>query len=232
MTAGGSRLWKSTSTTDRRTVPAASLPRLNPQLTLRWIDITDLRNQQWGFITSGQCARMELTLTDQKRLRQNGYLESVAHGVMREADRVRDPVVDPARLAWVAAGKDLYPDERLSAEWPDHVVSGTTALAIHGLGEPVGALPQLSVIRSSSARRYQSRTADLLASDVPLTWDDVTLVDGLPIATPVVAIAQVGNPEWSLVDEPATYLEDVAAAAASHPHRAQIAQAVAAVTVR
>lgn len=209
-------------------MPAASLPRLNPQLTLRWIDTTDLRNQQWGFITSGQCARMELTLTDQKRLRQNGYLESVAHGVMREPDRVRDAVVNSAQLAWVAAGKDLYPDERLSAEWPDHVVSGTTALAIHRLGEPVGALPQLSLIRSSSARRYQSSTADLLALDAPLTWDQVDLINGLPVATPTVAIATLAAvTEPDQVDSLATYLDAVAAAAAEHPNREAIVRAVA-----
>ncbi|MFE0750685.1 hypothetical protein [Gordonia sp. NPDC058843] len=211
-------------------MPASDLPRLNPQLTLRWIDTADLRTAQWGLITSGQGARFEMTATDLKRLRQNRYLVPVAHAVMCEPDRVGDGVLESARLAWVAAGKELFPGERLAAAWPDYVVTGTTALALHELADPIGPQPQLAVIRTNSARRYSSSTAELLAVDVPPSWDEVTLLDGLPVATPAAAIAALAATEPTLVDDLTEYLSDVAAASADRPDHDLIVRAIARAT--
>lgn len=208
----------------------AHLPRLNPQLTLRWIDTADVRAQQWGFLTTGQCARIEMTATDLKRLRQNKYLVPVAHRVMREPGRVGGRVLESARLAWVAAGTFLFPGERLAATWPDHVVTGTTALAIHGLADVTGPLPQLAVIRTNSIRRYSVRTAELLAVDGPLSWDEVTLIDGLPVATPAAAIATLAATDPARAADLAAYLSGVARASADRPDHDLIVQAVAQAT--
>ncbi|MFI8774081.1 type IV toxin-antitoxin system AbiEi family antitoxin domain-containing protein [Gordonia sp. NPDC062954] len=132
-----------------------SPPRLSPQLARQALVIDDVLAQQWGFITTGQCLRLGLTRTHITRLRQPGYLDGVAHGVMRRPRRVRSGVLYGARLAWVAAGGDLFPAERLAAEWPDYVVTATTALALHGLAEAV-SLPQLAVINTRGARERWS----------------------------------------------------------------------------
>lgn len=202
-------------------------PRRSSPLWARWIDTADLRARQWGFITSGQCGRLGLDLTQQKRLRQRGMLKAVAYGVMREPDRSDDAgVLVAARLAWVNAGKDLFPEERLVAGWPDYVVTATTALAIHGLADPAGELPQLAMIRTHSARRQLS-TADVIGVDVPVTWDEVALLDGLPVATPAAAIATLASAEPPLVDDLVIYLDTVAAAATERPDLREIVQAIA-----
>ncbi|QGP90578.1 hypothetical protein GKZ92_22940 (plasmid) [Gordonia sp. 135] len=207
-------------------------PRLNTQLTLRWLDIADLLAEQWGFITSGQCARLELTRTDQKRLRQNGYLVPVAHGVMCQPDHLGDRVVDTARLAWVAAGKDLFPSERLAARWPDYVVTAMTALELHGLSETCCHLPQLAVIRTSSGHR-RTATAQPIGVSQPLSWhDDVTVLDGLPVATPASAIKVLGSEGRHLVDDLIGYLRTIAEAAADHPDHDAIMEAIASVIER
>jgi hypothetical protein len=199
---------------------------------MRWIDTADLRTEQWGFITTGQCARYEMTTTDLKRLRQNKYLVPVAHRVMREPDRVGEGVLEAARLAWVAAGKFLFPAERLTATWPDHVVTGTTALSVHGLTAATGPLPQLAVIRTNSVRRYSVRTAEMLAVDDPLSWDEVTLIDGLPVATPAAAIATLTATNPAMAGDLASYFDTVAAASASadRPDHDLIVQAIARAT--
>ncbi|MFV3116734.1 hypothetical protein [Gordonia amicalis] len=203
------------------------LPRLNTQLTLRWLDIADLLTEQWGFITSGQCARFELTRTDQKRLRQNGYLVPVARGVMCQPDLLGDRVVDTARLAWVAAGKDLLPSERLAARWPDYVVTATTALELHGLGETSCPLPQLAAIRTSSGHR-RTTTAELLGVSQPLSWHhDVTVLNGLPVATPASAITVLVAEGRHLLDDLTGYLQAIGEAVADRPDRDAIMEAIA-----
>lgn len=201
-------------------------PRHSSPLWARWIDTADLRARQWGFITSGQSGRLGLDLTQQKRLRQRGMLKAVAYGVMREPDRSDDAgVLAAARLAWVNAGKDLFPEERLAAGWPDYVVTATTALAIHGLADPAGELPQLAMIRTHSARRQLS-TADVIGVEVPVTWDEVALLDGLPVATPAAAITTLAAAEPPLVDDLAGYLAAVIVSAVDYPDRAAIESAV------
>ena len=201
-------------------------PRHSSPLWARWIDTADLRARQWGFITSGQSGRLGLDLTQQKRLRQRGMLKAVAYGVMREPDRSDDAgVLAAARLAWVNAGKDLFPEERLAAGWPDYVVTATTALAIHGLAAPAGELPQLAMIRTHSARRQLS-TADVIGVEVPVTWDEVALLDGLPVANPAAAITTLAAAEPPLVDDLAGYLAPVIVSAVDHPDRAAIESAV------
>ena len=202
-------------------------PRHSSPLWARWIDTADLRARQWGFITSGQSGRLGVDLTQQKRLRQRGMLKAVAYGVMREPDRSDDEgVLADARLAWVNAGKDLFPEERLAAGWPDYVVTATTALAIHGLAEPAGELPQLAHTRARWPR-YQLSTADVITVEVPVTWDEVSLLDGLPVATPATAIATLVSTEPPLVDDLASYLDTVAAAATERPDLRKIVQAIA-----
>ncbi len=208
-------------------VAPTPLPRLNTQLTLRWLDIADLLADQWGFITSGQCARFELTRTDQKRLRQNGYLVPVVHGVMRQPDHLGDSVVDTARLAWVAAGKDLFPSERLAARWPDYVATATTALELHGLGEASCPFPQLAVIRTSSGHR-RTTTAELLGVSQPLSWHhDVTVLNGLPVATPASAITVLGAEGRHLLDDLTGYLQAIGEAVADRPDCDAIMEAIA-----
>jgi len=201
-------------------------PRRSSPLWARWIDTADLRARQWGFITSGQCGRLGLDLTQQKRLRQRGMLKPVAYGVMREPDRTDEGVLAGARLAWVDAGKDLFPAERLAAGWPDYVVTATTALAIQGLADPAGELPQLAHTRACWSR-YQTNTADVITVEVPVTWAEVTLLDGLPVATTATAIATLASTEPPLVADLASYLDTVAAAATERPDLREILQTIA-----
>ena len=103
-------------------------------------------------------------------------------------------------------------------------------MAIHGLADVTGPLPQLAVIRTNSIRRYSVRTAELLAVDGPLSWDEVTLIDGLPVATPAAAIATLAATDPARAADLAAYLSGVARASADRPDHDLIVQAVAQAT--
>ncbi|MFI8774046.1 MULTISPECIES: MucR family transcriptional regulator [Gordonia] len=216
----------------RLDAPSPSSP-LPPLLARKWADTAALRTAQWGLITSVQLQQQGVTRSDHVKLRDAGLVVPVANGVMREADRPGEGALAAAQLAWVAAVRDSTPAQRLSAPRPDCVVTGTTALAIHGLGQPGQGLPQLAITKAPKNGGRTTTTARYLGRSTALSWDDVDIVDGLPVFTPAAAIRDLGqDSRGRLVDDLAGYFADIAIAAANHPDRDAIVAAIAACGAR
>ncbi|MGW8813070.1 MucR family transcriptional regulator [Gordonia terrae] len=210
--------------------PSSPLP---PLLAGKWADTASLRTAQWGLITSAQLQQQGVTRSDHEKLRNARLVVPVANGVMREADRPGEGVLAAAQLAWVAAVRDSTPAQRLSAPRPDCVVTGTTALAIHGLGQPGEGLPQLAITKERRNGSRTTTTARHLGRSTALSWDDVDIVDGLPVFTPAAAIRDLGqDSRGRLVDDLAGYFADIAIAAAGRPDRDTIVAAIAACGAR
>ncbi|TYQ10561.1 UNVERIFIED_ORG: ROS/MUCR transcriptional regulator protein [Gordonia westfalica J30] len=211
-------------------VPSSPLP---PLLARKWADTAPLRTAQWGLITSAQFQQHGVTRSDQLRLRNTGLLVPVANGVMREADRPGEGVLVAAQLAWVSAVRDLTPAQRLSAPHPDCVVTGMTALAVHGLVRDGEGLPQLAITRPRTIGGRTTTTTRYLYRSTALSWDDVVIVDGLPVFTPAAAIRDLGHDNRGrLVDDLAGYFAGIAVAAADRPDRESIVAAIAACGAR
>ncbi|MFV3116691.1 MucR family transcriptional regulator [Gordonia amicalis] len=201
---------------------------LPAMLARKWADTTSLRAAQWGLVTSTQFQQHGVTRSDQLRLRNAGLLVPVANGVMREADRAGEGFLAAAQLAWVSAVRDLTPAQRLSAPRPDCVVTGTTALAVHGLARPGEGLPQLAVTRPRTIGGRTTTTTRYLYRSAVLSWEDVVIVDGLPVFTPAAAIRDLGQDNRGhLVDDLAGYFAGIAVAAADRPDRESIVAAIA-----
>lgn len=214
----------------RLDAPSSPLP---PLLAGKWADTASLRTAQWGLITSVQLQQRGVTRSDHVKLRDAGLVVPVANGVMREADRPGEGVLVGAQLAWVAAVRDSTPAQRLAATRPDCVVTGTTAVAIHGLGQPGEGLPQLAITKERTNGSRTTTTARYLGRSAALSWDDVDIVDGLPVFTPAAAIRDLGqDSRGRLVDDLAGYFADVAIAAAGRPDRDAIVAAIAACGAR
>lgn len=214
----------------RLDAPSSPLP---PLLAGKWADTAPLRTAQWGLINSVQLQQQGVTRSDHVKLRNAGLVVPVANGVMREADRPGEGVLAAAQLAWVAAVRDSTPAQRLSAPRPDCVVTGTTAVAIHGLGQPGEGLPQLAITKERRNGSRRTTTARYLGRSTALSWDDVDIVDGLPVFTPAAAIRDLGqDSRGRLVDDLAGYFADIAIAAADRPDRDAIVAAVAACGAR
>lgn len=214
----------------RLDAPSSPLP---PLLARKWADTASLRTAQWGLITSAQLQQQGVTRSDHVKLRNAGLVVPVANGVMREADRPGEGVLVAAQLAWVAAVRDSTPAQRLAAPRPDCVVTGTTAVAIHGLGQPGEGLPQLAITKERRNGPRTTTTARYLGRSTALSWDDVDIVDGLPVFTPAAAIRDLGqDSRGRLVDDLAGYFADIAIAAADRPDRNTIVAAIAACGAR
>ncbi|WP_185982081.1 MucR family transcriptional regulator [Gordonia rubripertincta] len=197
-------------------------------LARKWADTAALRTVQWGLITSAQFQLHGVTRSDQLRLRNAGMLVPVANGVMRETERAGEGVLAAAQLAWVSAVRDLTPAQRLSAPHPDCVVTGTTALAVHGLGRPGEGLPQLAITRPRTNGGRTTTTTRYLYRVSALSWDDVVILDGLPVFTPSAAIRDLGQDNRGhLVDDLADYFAGIAVAAADRADRESIVAAIA-----
>lgn len=214
----------------RLDAPSSPLP---PLLAGKWADTASLRTAQWGLITSVQLQQQGVTRSDHVKLRDAGLVVPVANGVMREADHPGEGVLAAAQLAWVAAVRDSTPAQRLAAPRPDCVVTGTTAVAIHGLGQPGEGLPQLAITKERRNGPRTTTTARYLGRSTALSWDDVDIVDGLPVFTPAAAIRDLGqDSRGRLVDDLAGYFADIAIAAADRPDRDAIVAAIAACGAR
>lgn len=214
----------------RLDAPSSPLP---PLLAGKWADTASLRTVQWGLITSVQLQQQGVTRSDHVQLRDAGLVVPVANGVMREADRPGEGVLAAAQLAWVAAVRDSTPAQRLAAPRPDCVVTGTTALAIHGLGQPGEGLPQLAITKERRNGSRTTTTARYLGRSTALSWDNVDIVDGLPVFTPAAAIRDLGqDSRGRLVDDLAGYFANVAIAAVGRPDRDAIVAAIAACGAR
>jgi len=140
---------------------------------------------QWGMVTTRQALALGVDDVTLHRLRAAGLLETVRHGVHATTSA---PASD-ARLEQ-AAWLSLRPDE---AAWtrpkldPDGgVISHESAARLHLLGDLPSTRVEMTV-----PRRRTMRDPGVWLRRAELTDAEVTLLDGLPVTTPLRTIGDL-----------------------------------------
>lgn len=143
--------------------------------------VADVAASQWGLITTAQAAEVGQSPQAVARLARQGVLERLTHGVYRLAGTPADPQ-DDLRAAWLALDPRRMAGERLADEVPE-VVSHRSAAQLLGLGDLDADRYEFTV-----PGRRQSRRPGIRFHRGRLSRSDWTVVDGLPVTTPLRTI--------------------------------------------
>jgi hypothetical protein len=146
-----------------------------------WPDkLYDLAERQAGYFTAAQARSVGVHQVRLVQLRQSGDIERASRGVYR---LVRFPI-SPLGHYMEAA---LWPQVRR----PDAhgVISHVSALALHELSEVSPAKIHISLAPNLRVRRALPR--QLVLHFEPLEPEDVQLIEGVPVTTPVRTIRDV-----------------------------------------
>ncbi|WP_067660094.1 type IV toxin-antitoxin system AbiEi family antitoxin domain-containing protein [Nocardia harenae] len=142
-----------------------------------------IAEQRWGLFTTAQAATAGVARKQLSRMAAAGAIERVAHGVYRMAGA---PVAEHETIyaTWLALGGTTA--HRTGTEVAALVAAGTTAAAVHGIGDFL--LDELDFIVPA---RKGTRLPGVRLRIRPLTQDDVLPVGGLPTLTVERTIADL-----------------------------------------
>jgi predicted transcriptional regulator of viral defense system len=137
---------------------------------------------QWGMVTTRQAQSLGVDDVTMHRLRTAGLLETVRHGVHATTS---SPASDarPEQAVWLSLRPATPAWERPRLDPDGGVLSHRSAARLHGLGD----LPD-SRIELTVPRRRTMRDPNVWLRTAALTEPDVTLLDGLPVTTPLRTI--------------------------------------------
>ena len=145
--------------------------------------VSELAAGQWGLLTTAQAGTAGVTRVQLARLTDADVLERVDQGVYATT---ASPTEHRAlRAAWLALDPAHTAEERLADPVNAGVASHASAAGLHRLGDLLDDTPELTV-----PHRKQSRRGVRLHR-LPLTDDDITLVDGLPTTTEERTVADL-----------------------------------------
>jgi predicted transcriptional regulator of viral defense system len=134
---------------------------------------------QWGMVTTRQAHSLGVDDVTLHRLRTAGLLETVRHGV-HAATSAAASDARPEQAVWLSLRPDTPGWERPKVDPDGGVVSHQSAARLHGLGDLPDTHLELTV-----PRRRTMRDQNVLLRKGELADDDVTLLDGLPVTTPL-----------------------------------------------
>lgn len=150
------------------------------------IEMADIAAGQWGLITSRQALDAGATSNALTRLTARGALERVTHGVYRIGGTPPSPL-DGLRADWLALDPAVHASDRrwngLELGEPLAVVSHRSAARLHDLGDIDADDHEFTL-----PVRKQTRRDSVKFHRFPLGERDWTLVEGLPVTTPVRTI--------------------------------------------
>lgn len=132
---------------------------------------------QWGMVTTAQAAMRGITRLDLSRLTSAGHLNRLASGVYQDAGAPSSPF-DDLRAAWLRTDPTRTAADRTHHPAQDVVVAGTSAAALHGIGD----LPSDTHEFVAPTRR-QTQRPDIHYRKMTLDPADITIADGLPVMT-------------------------------------------------
>lgn len=141
---------------------------------------------QHGLITSAQASASGIDSTTMTRLCQRDIIRRVRRGVYILAGVAEDTLTE-IRAAWLATSPHVVAEERLNEENPI-VVSHVSAASVLGLGDITPAHHMFS-----SPVRKQSSAADVRHRVAALPSGDITVVEGLPVTTPLRTAADLAK---------------------------------------
>jgi predicted transcriptional regulator of viral defense system len=156
--------------------------------------LVEIANEQGGYVTAAQGARIGVPQAQLARLAESGDLRRVRWGVyaMRHAQhRLEDEI-----SAWLALDRERLPWQR--GREPAAVLSHASAASLHNLGTVIPQLPALTV---PPARRRSSRGKGIDLHVAPLSdkdWEWLRIDEAvrLPVTTPsrtIVDLIAIGE---------------------------------------
>lgn len=137
-------------------------------------------------VTAAQASQVGVSAQAVSRLASSGQLERLAHGVYRLAGNPPHRH-DELRAAWLAFDPRRNLADRIAANQVE-VVSHQSAAVMHELGD-VNA----DVLEFTAVVRRQTRRPDVRIHRGTVSRDDWTLVDGLPVTTPLRTITDLAS---------------------------------------
>jgi len=141
---------------------------------------------QWGMVSTAQATAVGADARTLARLAAIGELERLAHGIYRLAGNPPGPH-DDLRASWIGLDPRRTAAERIAAG-PTEVVSHRSAAVIHTLGDL-----DADTLEFTTSVRRQPRRADIHIHRGRIEDDDWTLVDGLPVTTPLRTIRDLAE---------------------------------------
>lgn len=149
------------------------------------VAVAEFGAEQWGLVTSAQARQLGVTPVQMKRLADKGALERIHHGIYRMTRLPYDPRLE-VRTAWIALDPRTPAWERLSQPVPEGVVSYRSAAQLHDLGNL-----DADRIEFTCQRRIRLGLPDVRVHIGTIEIGDWTVVDGLPVTTPLRTIADL-----------------------------------------
>lgn len=146
------------------------------------LDLADLAAEQWGLVTAAQARAVGVSNQMAARLADQGRLERLAYGVYRVTGAPADQL-DGLRAAWLALDPARTAAERRQDPTPAVVSHRAAAAAVYKYGDLDG-----DVYEFTTPGRRQSRRSDVRFHRATLEPGEWTVVDGLPVTTPVRTI--------------------------------------------
>lgn len=141
---------------------------------------------QHGLITSAQASDSGIDSTTMTRLCQRDVIRRIRRGVYILAGVAEDSLTE-IRAAWLSTSPRTIAEERLKED-PPIVVSHVSAASVLELGDITPATHMFS-----SPVRKQSSAADIRHRVTPLLAEDITVVERLPVTTPLRTIADLAK---------------------------------------
>lgn len=159
-------------------------------------ELGKLAQMQSGLVTTRQAAAIGVQRMQLSRMSTAGVLERITHGVYRMAG-APEPEHEEILAAWLSVSDGARTDDDAAV-----VVAGTAAARLHGLGDL-----WVDAIDLVCARRRTSRNPRVRMRTLQLQSRDITLVDGVPVMTPMRTIADLVE-QWTDLSLVADALSD------------------------
>ncbi|GAB3504453.1 type IV toxin-antitoxin system AbiEi family antitoxin domain-containing protein [Amycolatopsis cihanbeyliensis] len=137
---------------------------------------------QWGLVTTRQALPLGVDDVTLHRLKAAGLLETVRHGVHAMTSSVASEA-RPEQAAWLSLRPEMAAWERPKLDHDGGVISHQSAARLHGLGDLPNTRVEMTV-----PRRRTMRDPGVWLRKAKLTEPEVTVLDGLPVTTPVRTI--------------------------------------------
>lgn len=159
-------------------------------------ELGKLAQMQSGLVTTRQAAALGVPRMQVSRMSSAGVLERVSHGVYRMAGA---PELEHEEIhaAWLSVSDGARTTDEVVV-----IVAGAAAARLHGIGDL-----WVDAIDLVSARRRASRNPRVRLRTLALQERDITLVDGVPVMTPMRTIADLVE-QWTDLSLVADALSD------------------------
>ena len=145
--------------------------------------VSELAAAQWGLLTTSQAAAHGVTRMQLVRLVDAGLLDRVDQGIYSMASSTDS--FQSLHASWLSLDPGKTVEQRITKSREAIVASHTSAAALHSMGDLLHDIPEINT------RQRKQTVRAMRLHRLPLSADDVVLVDALPTTTPERTIADL-----------------------------------------